>query len=175
MYWKPFRLNGKDFDLSHLHPRSMFFTQAVKGDNPERVYEVSVIFSMHCFTEFPSGTRLDPSFAYSDNRETRHFNLRRYELSFHLPRIIEDLMQCRCFHTGRDNFFTFKLIDENGAQVDYEIFFSVSKSERGALNLYVQSAYVRDYLHSNRPHEKPIRFAVILFNTLNNRPIKVPT
>lgn len=83
-------------------------------------------------------------------------------------------MQCKCFHTGRDNFFTVKLVDEDGTQVDYEIFFSVSKSGKGLLNLYVQSAYVRDNLHSNRPHEKPIRFGIILYNTLNDIAIKTP-
>jgi len=47
-------------------------------------------------------------------------------------------------------------------------------AKKGVVNLYVQSAYVRDAEHaSNRPKKKPISFFVILFNTLHNKPIKI--
>jgi hypothetical protein len=40
---------------------------------------------------------------------------------------------------------------------------------------FIQSAYLRDANYaSNRPERKPIGFFVILFNTLNNKPIKTP-
>jgi hypothetical protein len=66
-------------------------------------------------------------------------------------------------------------VDETGTPVEYEIYFAASKSSRkGVVNLFVQSAYVRDPEHlANRPQRKPIRFHVILFNILNNIPIKI--
>ena len=46
--------------------------------------------------------------------------------------------------------------------------------KKSRLNLVVQSAYVRDWKHSNRPHTKLIRFEVILYNVMNGREIKTP-
>jgi hypothetical protein len=67
-------------------------------------------------------------------------------------------------------------MDDAGSPVEYEIYFTASKSPKaGIVNLYVQSAYARDALHhGNRPHMKPISFAVILYNTLNKIPIFAP-
>jgi hypothetical protein len=68
------------------------------------------------------------------------------------------------------------VINENGTVIEYDIFFAASRSsKKGRLNLFVQSAYVRDALHgSNRQHKKPIGLYVILFNVLHDKPIKVP-
>ncbi len=124
------------------------------------------------------GETPDPGLLYSDSRETRIFDFRRYDLSRHLPAIIESLITCKCFHAGRGNFFTVRVLDEHGNKVDYEIYFTVSRSSRqGAVNLYIQSAYARDAEHrSNKPRisPRPVRFSVILFNTLNRKPIKAP-
>lgn len=177
MRWKPFQLQGTIYDLSHLNPRTHQYRQAAKGDKPERLYTVEIIFSLHCFTrrcadgEMP-GRRLD----YSDDRETRQFDFQRYELSRRLPAIVEGLQQRRCYHTGKGNFFSVEIINEDQTVTEYDIFFAASRSTRkGVINLFVQSAYVRDDEHnSNRPHRKPISFDVILFNTLNNKPITIP-
>jgi hypothetical protein len=106
----------------------------------------------------------------------------RYKLSKQLPAIIETLDKRKCFHTAYDNFFTLALVDRNGNTIEYDIFFTASRSsrKRGVVNLYIQSAYVRDREHPNRPHLnlsrrpnlRPIGFYVILFNVLNNRPLK---
>jgi len=47
-------------------------------------------------------------------------------------------------------------------------------AKKAVLNLFVQSAYVRDWAHSNRPHTKPIGFNIILYNVLHGKEIKVP-
>jgi hypothetical protein len=85
-------------------------------------------------------------------------------------------MTRKCFHTGRGNFFTVEIIDNQGNRIRYEIYFTASKSSKpGLLTLYVQSAYERDTAHqANRPQMKPIKFPIILFNTLNKLPIIVP-
>ena len=173
MKWKPFKFGGERYDLSHLHPRTCRYEQPAKGDKPARVY---FIFSLHCFTrDILDGEAVNKALLYADNRETRGFDFQRYELSKQLPAIIESLGQRKCFHTGHDNFFSVALIDRDGNRIEYDIFFTVSRASRkkGVVNLYVQSAYARDVNHGNRPRMKsPIGFYVILFNVLNNRPIK---
>jgi hypothetical protein len=96
-------------------------------------------------------------------------------LSNLLPGIVRELGNRRCYHTGKENFFTIELADHQGNRVEYEIYFTASRSsKRGVINLFVQSAYVRDAQHaSNQPHKKPIGFYVILQNVQSNRPIRV--
>ena len=67
-------------------------------------------------------------------------------------------------------------VDEQGVTQKYEVYFTTSRStQRGILNLYVQSAYVRDRAHkNNQPRKKAIRLHAILHNTLTNKPIKAP-
>lgn len=143
--WKPFEFQGILYDLTHLHPKPVVYRQAAGAGKPER--------------------------------ECRVFDFRRYALSQYLPSIVEGLHQRKCHHSGKGNFFVVEILTEEGEKVDYEVFFEASRSsKKGVVNLYVQSAYVRDAEHAaNRPKRKPINFSVMLFNTLNNKPIKIPT
>jgi len=134
------------------------------------IFVVEVIFSLHCFThKLPLGT-YDRDLTYSDARETRLFDFERYELSKRLPEIIETLAQRKCFHTGYGNFVTVEVVREDGTSVNYHVFFTVSKSDRKKrVNLYIQSAYVPSRKVGTL--DKPIRFLVILHNTLNKQSI----
>jgi hypothetical protein len=176
MRWRAFEYNGKVYPLSHLHPRTITYRQPAKGDNPERIYTVNVEFGLHCFTRSISSEQEPaPPLLYGDSREQREFDFKRYELSKLLPSIVETLPDRKCFHTERGNFFCVEMVDDQGARVEYDVFFEASKSSKAGLNLFLQSAYMRDALHkANRPRRKPIRFFVILFNTLKCRPIKPP-
>jgi len=93
-----------------------------------------------------------------------------------LPEIIEELPHRKCYHSGKGNYFSIEVTEENGQRVEYDIFFATSRSSRkGVINLFVQSAYVRDPQYAaSQPEKRLIGFFVILFNTLNNRPIKPP-
>lgn len=177
MRWKPYTFGGTEYDLSHLHPSTCRYEQPAKDNKPAHVYTVDVIFSHHCFTrKIPNDECPDAALCYSDDRETRLFDYQRYDVSKKLPDIIAGLGKSKCFHTGYDNYLSIQLVDAQGVTVEYDIFFAVTRaSKRGALNLYVQSAYVRDEEHANRPRTmRPIGFTIILFNVLNNKPIKVP-
>jgi len=108
---------------------------------------------------------------YSDARESRSFDNRRYELSKQLPQLVENLATQKCYHPGHGNFFTIELVQEGGTTAQYEVYFALSHSQkRGVLNLFVQSAYERNPKQIKR-HKKSIGFFVLLFNTLNNRQI----
>lgn len=175
--WQAFSYAGITYDLSHLHPRRIRFVQPSKGERPERIFVVQLIFGLHCFTRSPEpGELVDPALRYGDSRETRVFCHRRYKLSARLPTIVEGLSERPCYHTGKGNFFVIECVDEQGMRQDFEVYFTASRATpRGVLNLFIQSAYIRDRAHrDNRPKKKPIWLHVILHNTLTNRPIKEP-
>ena len=154
--WSAFTHQGNAYDLSHLHPFSMDVRQPAKGNKPERVYPVHVAFSLHCFTYGDTSSQPQtPDLAYSDSRETRWFSFDRYALSKRLPDIIKSIGSKKCFHTGKGNYFVVELIDDTtGQKIEYEVYFTVSKAgKKQGLNLYVQSAYVRDAAHSALPEE----------------------
>lgn len=177
--WKPFLdPNGVTYELSHLHPYIARFEQPAKGQEPSKLYDVQVIFSLHCFTRGPAaGDDVKGAWAYSDSRETRIFDTARYECSKRLQTIIEELPRSPCYHTGHGNFFTVRVVNEiTGIEDCYEVYFKASRSgtKPARINLFVESAYVRDRAHANRPIRKKISFFVILHNTLHSKGIKPP-
>lgn len=180
MHWPPFKLDGTIYDLAHLHPETVDYVKPAKGDDPERVYHVNVTYSLHCFTHEPEdGEVVDPAMWCTDGRERRVFDLQRWQLSRLLPGIIRDLMQQKCFHGGNRNFLTIFIPNPaDKAVLKYEVYFQVSRASqpKGYLNLYVQSAYVREQRadEGKRRHNPPIRFAFILYNTLHGVAIKIP-
>jgi hypothetical protein len=174
--WTEFSYQGKKYDLTHLHPRTVSYTRPEKGKDPARRYTVDVIFSFHCFThECKSDETPDPALFLTDGYETRVFDFDRWELSNQLPGIIAGLMERKCFHAGRSNYLTVELMN-NAIVTRYSVFFEVSRASRkGALNLYVQSAHVREIPAGDKQrHNPPIAFAFILHNTLNKIAIKAP-
>lgn len=178
MNWRPFRYGEEEYDLCHLHPSTITYTQEAKGGKPARCYTVDVTYSMHCFTRgIKVGERPERDLCYFDAREIRVFDFQRYELSHQLPGIVMGLCNRKVYHSGKGNFFTIEMIDRRtGARLEYEVYFVATRSSRqGRISLMVQSAYVRDPKHlANRPKLKPIAFPVILFNVVNNREIKLP-
>lgn len=132
---------------------------------------------MHCFTrglDKRQGETLadvDKSLQYSDSRETRIFDFLRHELSEKLPDIAKSINKQACFHTGKGNFFTFELLDADDKVQHYEVYFRVSRAQKGWLRLFVESAYIQD-----KPKKRPkkINFFVIANNALKNKPIKIP-
>jgi hypothetical protein len=172
LQWTSFRHGSQTYDLTHLHARTVQFVNPAKDGKAAITFTVDVTFSLHCFSRsLPAVGSYDRTLEYSDARETRLFDVARYELSKHLPGIVKRLTERKCQHTGKGNFFTVEIVAEDGATVNYAIFFTASKSSRkGRLNVYVQSAYVKE--RSKLPAGKPIRFLIVLYNTLNSIPIR---
>lgn len=174
--WEVFKYQGVEYDLTHLHPCRLQYIQLEKSGQPERTYTVEVCYSLHCFSKTLS-IAADPRLNYSDARETRTFDLERYELSKQLPQIIQGLSSKRCMHTGKGNFFVVEVVTSSGAKEDYEVYFDVQNSSaKGVIaRLFVQSAYVRDERHINRlATTKKISFFVILNNKQAGKPIRMP-
>jgi hypothetical protein len=172
--WVAFEHDGKIYDLDHLASYEKKFERAAKDGKPATVFTVDVTFSLHCFArEVPASESYDKALEYSDARETRLFDFGRYEQSKRLPVIIETLAERKCLQTGHSNFLTIDYFNEDGNKTEYDIFFAVTKSSRrGRLNLFIQSAYIRNDPKNRPPSGKPIGFLTILHNILNGKPIR---
>lgn len=176
--WKPFNYKNAIYDLSHLSEFEWEFIQDAKNDKPEIRYAFIIEFGLHCFTRGLNKkeklSNIENDLLYPDSRETRLFDFKRHTLSRKLPEITKAISKQNCFHTGKDNFFVIELLDEQGVQQEYEIYFQISKSKE-KLKLFVQSAYVRDqkYLIS-QPKKRKISFFVIAHNVKTNKQIKLP-
>jgi hypothetical protein len=172
MKWLPFNHAGTAYSLAHLHPCTLEYECPADGKRAAMVFTVDVAYGSHCFTCAPEkGGTIPPGMKYADARHVRVFDFGRYELSRQLPAIIEGLAERKCWNTGKGNFFTVEIVTEEGKAVDYDVFFAVSKSsQKGRINLFVQSAYIRD--RKTLKSSSAIRFLYILHNTLNRIEIK---
>lgn len=173
--WDKFNYNGSTYDLGHLHPFCFQYKQEATDTKPESIYKVQICFSMHCFTKAELTSSAHP-LNYSDANETRTFNFERYELSKKLPDIVMSLHKMKCMHTTRGNYFVIDIQHPVTGKQEYEVFFNVSKLANNVASIYVESAYVRDEEHmQNRPPTtKKISLFVLIYNKLNNKPIKIP-
>ena len=175
MKWQPFTYQGQTYDLTHVHPFDWEYTAPATDKRPERTYRLNVQFSMHTFTHgIVDGETVDSALLYRDSREERAFDFVRYAFSSQLPAIVRQLGERVCYHTHHGTFFTIEIVNSDGVAQDYEIYFKLSRSSRkGWLNLYVQSAYIRDPAYGTaQPKRRKIGFQVIAYNTLAGNPIK---
>ena len=176
MKWQTFTYQGQEYDLSHVHPFDWEYTAPAKEKRPERTYKLMVQFSLHTFTRgIKLGETVDPAIIYPDGKEERAFDFLRYTLSSQLPRIIQGLGERDCYHTHKGTFFTIEAVTPNGVASEYEVYFKLSRAKRKGiwLNLYVQSAYVRDTSHgTTQPKKREIGFPVIAYNILHDKEIK---
>jgi hypothetical protein len=131
---------------------------------------INVGFSCHVFTEGIEEVAPDTEL-YSDNRETRAFDMLRYEWSQSLRAIVIGLERRKCYFARRENFVTLEL---NGvpAGLEYRVFFSVRRKDGQTVELIVQSAYLgRIDKTPAGERKKQMRFRVIVSKVLLNQPL----
>nr|VFK15344.1 MAG: hypothetical protein BECKLFY1418C_GA0070996_101438 [Candidatus Kentron sp. LFY] len=168
--WTAFTYQGTNYELSHLHPFEWSYVVEASENRLKRAYKFQVEFSMHCFTRRPRSDESVPEdLWYRDSVEERVFCFDRYQLSHRLPAIIKELGSRKCMHTsGKNSFLTTELITKKGKEIEYEVYFNVTRAHRGGgwLNITVKSAYERTQNHpSKKPKRKRrIRFDVIAYN-----------
>lgn len=179
--WKDFCYGDEAYALDHLAEFEWDFRQAAVEGKEEKVFPFVVEFGLHCFTKGPNQNKketlssFDKALYYADSRETRVFCFERYELSKLLPEIAKTVAENPCYHTGKGNFFTIELQSREGKNLDYEVYFQVSKTKGERLRLFVESAYIRgEGYASSQPKKKKIKFFLIANHRLQNKPIKVP-
>lgn len=172
--WNAHQQEGECYPLNHLHPHQIEHVVPAKGSNPEKRYQIHVFYGLHCFTRKAQGDEQVPRAAwYSDSRERRVFCPERWELSKQLPEIIRTLGTRKCLHTQGEEFVTLKVTTGCGGEIDYAVFFTVSKARKAQadLNLFVNSAHER---HNKLQHKKPIKFDIIVMNRMKGKRIKPP-
>jgi hypothetical protein len=171
--WKDFVYQGRSYDLSHLDPFEIQFERPAQARKPAVGFRVDVFFSLHCFSRRLDDEPYDCNLIYPNVSELRLFDAYRHELSKRLPDIVRNLPTLQIRQTGHGNYICVDVIAEDGKRIEYDVFFKVKKVARGRLELRIESAYVRDPSYkTSRPSGKPIRFWVILHNTLNGLAIR---
>lgn len=145
-------------DLNHLEKHIVKYVQSATEKDPERIYDVEVSYSDHCYKKRK----------YQATANPRIFDQQRYEMSKQLPQIISGLMGHWCYQTGKGNFLTIN----TASKQPYEIYFWVKKVDK-KLFLHVESAYVRKpELEQYSPQTQKIIFDVILYKTWHNKPFQ---
>lgn len=173
------------YDLTHLKPFVCEYIQASNSrGEPEKKYRCIVEFSTHCFTKGLNARKnetladFDSDLHYVTEKETRIFCFERYYVSLQLPEIMRKIDKHPCFFTSVDDkFLTVSLIGSDGKKVDYEIYFSLKKSnnKKYDIHIFINSAYIRDENYGGvRPKRKKVSLFVLLHNTQTNRKIKRP-
>ena len=171
--WKNFTLADKVYDLSHLNAHWVEYVDDKDEINPV-MYRFIVTYGLHCFTKDSDDLSSEElqSLNYKAPRESRAFNLERYEFSKYLPKIIASLAERSTLvcHAGYGKFAIVRVVDSRGNEVDYFVVFTVFKEEK-KLRLHVQSAYLK---YEGVGKIKKVGFFVIARNLLNNKKLPSP-
>lgn len=180
MRWWPHAdpVSGVAYPLHHLHPFRFALQLPESARYPALEVDMRVGFSMHTFTRKEIGTG-DSAWRYSDDRETRIFDLDRYALSKHLPEVVRTIERRKCYHAKDQNFLTLGQPDGLPAGHEYQVFFDLrrwrAKEAPGGppvIQLIVQSAYATLYGQAPRGlRRQPVGFHVLIYGAVTgNRP-----
>lgn len=144
---------GQEYDLQHLIQKDFICEWKNNSKNIIEKFSVRVNYSNHCYSE--EVKKSQPSDVIISQNPLRVFCPIRYRESISLPSIIAglfDKMTSRVILTHVGNYHIYHLytrLDPNGER-RYCIFFSL-KIQHSVLpnghipvNLYVESAYIRD-------------------------------
>ncbi len=169
-HWRPFTDNNTVYDLSHLNVAWIEYTDHQNN----QTYRFIVTYGLHCFTKDTEVLSIKEKEAlmYHTPRESRPFNLQRYQLSKQLPQIVEsfgkpDVLVC---HAGYGNYAVVSLESLDGKARHYFVVFKAFR-EMKKLRLHIISAYPLE----TRPGKcKKVRFFTIAANLLKNKLLPHP-
>ncbi|EGQ8122373.1 heat-shock protein [Vibrio cholerae] len=134
-------------------------------------YVLYFTFSNHCFTKEPKeGDSTEEAAFYPYPKDRRIFDEKRFQLSLHLPQIVENLPEQFCYHGGHSRYCSCKLTDSDGEEVSYQVVYRVWK-ERGKMRFHVESAYPLD---TPLGKVKKVNFWVICHNLLRGKTMPKP-
>jgi len=167
-FWKPFKFGGVEHSFDHLTARKHTF----KHPNRPEQYTLYFTFSHHVFTrKIDDSETLDSDGYYPFPKEDlRAFDIERYQLSTHLPKIVETLPEQFCYHGGYSKYCSCKITNERGESVHYQVVYRVWK-ERGKMRFHIESAYP---LKNGLGKVKKVSFWVICHNLLKNKALPKP-
>ena len=168
MEWKPKKIAGKVYDLSHVHD---FRLEVKPKAEAAPTYNVRVSFGFHCFTRDPVDEDT-PDLHMLYDGEKRSFCFDRYELSKELAEAIKYAASGRAYFTQRANFLIVESLSQQNAP--YAIFFDIEKAKKADgydAAMFVTSAHLRPDLPDKLP---PVTFATIVAYRIQGKQLKRP-
>jgi hypothetical protein len=128
---------------------------------------LTVVYSVHCYS---TGKDVENTgHRIYDGRTTRFFSLERYQLSLRLPEVIQLLAtEEKCFFTAHRNFFIIQTEDNK----EFRVFFSIKKTGKSELKVYIESAYFPETFTQKKG---AIKGYLLLAKTLRGERIKKPS
>ncbi|MDB9316775.1 heat-shock protein [Nodularia spumigena] len=170
--WRNFTYNSEIYDLSHLNAHWIEYIDYRDENNPIP-YKFIVTYGLHCFTKESKELTSEELelLMYSAPIESREFNFERYYLSKELPSIIRSLGEktTLVYLAKNGKFATVKVLDSNGIEVDYFVFFKAFRESK-RLRLHITTAYP---LEKDIGKREKVNFFIIAKNLLNNK--KLPS
>ena len=152
--------SGVTYDLSHLKATYREVELELRGNFSKKI-NLEFKFSLHCYTrKIQDGEEAPESEKIHDGslemQRIRIFDIPRYELSFHLMDMIDDLIneKGKVFNSQHHNFHHCQLI-KGDKSIDYVIFMHAKKTKIAPkrIDIYVESAYPYD------PNDPPFSMA----------------
>ncbi|WP_322055246.1 hypothetical protein [Paraburkholderia bannensis] len=180
-------VQGQLYDLSHLLAANVEINIDGNGGFPARKITMHVEYLSHCVNV---GARskdepldfevLGHSRRMIDHqRQERAFCLDRYRWSKQLPAVIASLNDEVCYFGKHANWLVVRVIDDEGKEVQYSIYFRMRKGDAaGTLRMVIESAYERGAekpspgMPKNR--KSKMRFKIIAAKTLRGDAIRHP-
>jgi hypothetical protein len=109
---------------------------------------------------------------YHAPKESRPFNLERYQLSKQLPDIIKALGEqtTLVIHAKRENYAAVKVLDSQGVEVYYFVAFTVFR-EKKKFRLHVMSAYPK---YDGIGKIQKVKFLTIAHNLSKGKNLPTP-
>lgn len=174
--WRPHTSSeGKTYSLAHLHPFQFKCDVQTSASDSVRTITINVGFGLHVFT--CAFENAEPSAEeYVDDRERRAFDYERYRASVHLEALVRELDIRKCYFAKNQNFFTLETTCAPPGH-EYRVFFTLAsdRTSPNTVTLIIQSAYFgRAKWGHGAGRRKPVRFRVILLNTLLGKPLREP-
>lgn len=179
-------VSGQRYDLSHMRGPTFELAIAATARFPALILRIEVEFTSHCVSFGPKdGETLDFDALGQDRRILDHrqvaraFCFDRYRWSLSLPTLVRTLDGHFCNFTGQGNWLVIRAIDDQGREVDYEIYFRLRRHDKHALRMVVESAYVRapGTPGPGVPHDRKgrIRFQVMAAKVFRGEPLRDPS
>jgi hypothetical protein len=180
-------VQGKSYDLAHLLASNIEITIDASGGFPARKIVIHVEYLSHCvsFGPYFKDASLDFETLGQSRRMIDHhgkeraFCFNRYRWSTQLPKVIANLNDEVCYFGKHENWLVVRVIDDEGREVEYSIYFRMSKGHTaGTVRMVIESAYERD-AEKNSPgvpkkRSSKMRFKVIAAKLVRGQAIRNP-